>query len=373
MNKIQTFELNYVPNRNTAWQTFNLAATVTQVSSVRGDALSTYELLPVQWLQKVVEAGKERQIVQQAFSQYTIPEGHNMMVIPKRKKFLARGSWETSSEEYSVNTPVTWTQINTDDGVQITPADEHYGVEITNKAIRTNAIPIVNYCREEITYRMADVVDTACSTALDDATAMSNTVWGMQTIFGGDATDANNNLDDGDVLTTQMINKAKRLLESTLGYYWASNVWTKSAVTKNPWESGKDGPFMLYIAHEQAETLRNDSQFVNAAEYGDREVILNGEIGQYLGVKVLTTTKVPALASGDTFTHQGGTVSVDTNVHTCFMVKAGTCGSIVWGLKPRINVFDWPSDMKKRITLEMSYAAAAVQADSIVKLAVTDI
>jgi hypothetical protein len=324
----------------------------------------------VKWATKVIDAAKARHVYTQAFDQYTLAEGQNMLVIPKRKKYL--GTWQTSSSEYAVDTSLTWTALNTMDGVQITPVDESYGFEITNLAVRTNAIPMVAYAREELAYRMSDVVENGVTVTLDDATAMSNTVNGMQTIFGGDATDANNNLDNGDVLTTAMVNKAERLIESNVGYYWNSNAWTRSATSKNPWEL-HDSPLYLYIAPEQKEALRNSGQFVNAAEYGSNEVVMNGEIGQYLGVKVLCTTKTPSIASAGTFTHQGSTCQVDTNVHTCFMLKSGVAGALVWGLKPKINAFDWPSGMKKRLTLEMSYASASIHPDAIVKLAVTDV
>jgi len=370
-NKIGTFMLDLRENpKISKYRNFELAATITNQAAVQGDALSTYELLPAIWAKKVVDAAKARHVYTQAFDQFTLAEGQNMLIIPKRKKY--QSSWETSAAEYGVNTNITWTALGTTDGVQITPADASYGFELTNLAVRTNAIPMVAYCREELAYKMSDLIEDNVTTTLDDATAMSNTVWGMQTIFGGDATDANNNLDDGDVLTTSMINKAERLIESNVGYYWNSNAWTRSAVSKNPWEL-HDSPLYLYIAPEQKEALRNSGQFVNAAEYGGNEVVMNGEIGQYLGVKVLCTTKTPSVASAGTFTHQGSTCQVDTNVHTCFMLKSGVAGALVWGLKPRINAFDWPSGMKKRITLEMAYASAAVQPDAIVKLAVTDV
>lgn len=49
------------------------------------------------------------------------------------------------------------------------------------------------------------------------------------------------------------------------------------------------------VIHPACEVnLLKSSQFVNAATYGGREVVLNGEIGTYLGIKVLVTTLVPA-------------------------------------------------------------------------------
>jgi len=356
------------------WKSYNMAATITQQSDIRGTSSTTaYTNLGIQWIRKALDAAKARQRFTNAFAEYTVPEGSDSMFIPKRSKYMASGDWETTSEQIAVNTNITWTDITTINGVNLAPTDGHEGVEISNKAVRTSAINVVQFCREELEYRMADVLDTACSTALDDATAQSNTVNGMQTIFGGDATDTDDALDDGDILTTDMVAKARRLLMSDLGYWWNSNVWTKADETTNPWEPEPNAPFILYIAPEQEEALVTDSQFVNASEYGGNEVVLGGEIGQYLGVKVVSTSKTPAFASGDSMTHQAGTLSEDTNWHSCFMVKGQKAGGIAWGLKPSIKVFDWPSGAKKRIALEYSYAADTIYDDAIVKLCVTDI
>jgi len=42
------------------------------------------------------------------------------------------------------------------------------------------------------------------------------------------------------------------------------------------------------------------SDFIDASVYGGREAILNGEIGKYLGMKVLVTTQIPVNATTST-------------------------------------------------------------------------
>jgi N4-gp56 family major capsid protein len=53
-----------------------------------------------------------------------------------------------------------------------------------------------------------------------------------------------------------------------------------------------DANYLVIHPHQEG-YLMKDSQFVNAATYGGREVVLNGEIGKYLGLKVFSTTVVP--------------------------------------------------------------------------------
>ena len=379
-----TLQLSYEPKTNAlGWRVFELASTVTSTTSTRGSAVSNaYVLQPIMYLKKAIDAAKERMRFMQIVTQYTLPEGHKDIIIPYRKKYLADSSWETSSAEYAAGSEISWTQINTLDGVQITPTRYNYGVALTNEAIRTNALNLVTYAREELSYKYENSIDSAIRDAILGtvgssptlgATEMSDTANGCQTIYGGDATDADNSLDPGDVLTTDLIAKAKRLLMSNIGYYWSSNTFTKSSTTKNAWEPTAREPFVLFIAPEQEEALLKDSQFVNASEYGSNEVVLNGEIGRYLGIKVISTTKVPAISSGDSIVVQGSSQSFDTNAHLCGLVKAGPVGALVWGVKPEIKVFDWPNADQVRMKLTMSYGISPVHSDAIVRIVVSDV
>jgi len=366
------------------WKTFELASTVTTTSVSRGSSFTAYGSQPVQYLKDAIDAAKERMMFMQVVSQYQLPEGVAQISIPYRTKYLASGSWESSTAEYSAGSEISWTAINTNDAVQISPQTYNYGVALSNKNLRTNALNLLRYCQTELSYHFEDVIDSAIRDAIlgtvdssaaqvtAGATAMSNTVNGMQTIYGGDATDADNSLDAGDVITTDMIIKARRLLQSTIGYYWALNTFTKSATPKNPWSSDKGEPIVLFLAPEQMATLLQDPQFSNAAEFGARDPILNGEIAQYMGVKLIETTKVPAIASGDYISMQGGTQAFDTDAHMCLMTKAGKIAALVWGRKAELKTFDWPNADQVRMKLSFDYGVGTIHDDAAVRLVVAD-
>lgn len=388
----QTFELDFSPKMNKMGnRVFELTSTATSKSTVQtsGGAISSgYLLEPILWVRKAIDAAQERMRFLQIVQQFTLPEGHKDYIVPKRKNYLADGSWEASSAEYAVNTPIGFTEITTAGAVQFTPTNYNYGVSITNDNIRTNALNIVEYCREELSYKYENSLDSAIRDALigtitssagtpsAGATEMTASVVGSQTIFGGDATDASNSLDDGDTLTPEMIKKARRLLQSNKGYYWNSNAWTavSSTYPTNAWVSEPNEPFVLLIAPEQEESLLNESQFTSAAEYGSQAVILSGEIGQYMDVKVVTTTKMPAGISTDKFAVSGATNrTFDTNVHMCAMVKAGKVGGAVFGRKPEFKVYDWPQEDAVKMKLSMAYAADNIYDDAQVRMFVTDV
>ncbi len=52
------------------------------------------------------------------------------------------------------------------------------------------------------------------------------------------------------------------------------------------------------VIHPAVEnSLMKASDFIDASKYGGREVVLNGEIGRYLGIAILTSTNIPANAT----------------------------------------------------------------------------
>lgn len=54
----------------------------------------------------------------------------------------------------------------------------------------------------------------------------------------------------------------------------------------------EDGKYVvIHPAH--VKSLRKLADFIDSSVYGGREVVLNGEIGKYLGLRVLVTTQVP--------------------------------------------------------------------------------
>ena len=377
-----SFNLEFKPEKHRlGYQTFTLG--VTTVSDVRGDSLSTYELLPVLWARRLIDAAQLDARFLETVRQETVPAQNDQLIIPIRKKYTAESSFTTSSEPTS---DITATDISTPDGVAITPTDYNALVSLSYKAIDTNAISLVQYCKDELMHFYQQKVDSVIRNyTMGDSnsteanltaapTPMSNSVNGAQTIFGGDADASDDSLATGDTLTTDMISKAIRMLSSDIGYYWSNTTThSKSAVSKNPWTPSAQEPFVLFIAPEQREALQNDSQFTNAAEYGSNEVVLNGEIGNYLGVKVICTHKCTSFTDGD-YIYLDGTINPLMNVdgHICMLAKAQRYGIIAFRKKAQLKVFDYPTQAQMRILLSMAFGAKELHPDAIVRLVVSD-
>lgn len=390
----RVFNLKMVPEKsNLGWKSFNFASTLTDVAAVRGSAITSgYTLQAIQFLKSITDAAKANLQWLPVVRQETLPTGHKDMIIPKRKTYMPAGDWEASREEYDIEggtyPAITWTDITTAEGVQFTPVRYNYGVALSNLAIQQSAINQVAYCREELAYRYSDHIDSLirnaiCGTWVTDAqqgggtdptepTPMSNTVNAAQTIFGGDKTNTADALNAGDILTVGMIKKAIRLMSSDIGYYWTGNVFTKSAKAKNPWTSAPAEPLVLFIAPEQWANLMEDTQFTNAAEFGGREAVLNGEVAKYLGVRIVVTTKVPAIADAGYVRVQAANVSTDVNGHICALVKAQKAAGLVWGQEARFKTFDWPNADQVRMQLSLAAHTQAIHPDAIVRMIVSD-
>ena len=370
------------------WKTLTLASTITQASTVRGSNTATvYGNEPSVFLRTVVDGAKENMQFLQVAKQQILADGNQNLFMPYRKRYMISGDWETSSEEYTTaNTDILYTDITTPESITFTPVNTNYAVATTNQAIRITGIPLIQYLREELMYKYSIGIDSAirdavCGTATTGGTPtvpteMSNTVQGCQTIFGGDATDASNSLNVGHILTTTMIKKMVKCLESKFGYYWSGNAWTKATGSggeqKNPWTSSPQEPFVLFIGPEQWANLMDDTQFTNAAEWGGNGPVLNGEINRYLGVSIVKTTNLPAFTSADNFKVTSATRTVDVDGHICAMIKAQRAVGLAMGRQLDFKMWDEPARDGVAMKISFAHHAKAVQADAIVRAVVSD-
>jgi len=330
----------------------------TASTDVRGSSATKYALEPTQWLKTIVDAAKKKRFFESAARVFDLPEGTKDLVQPYRSKYLASVT-DTTSE----NTEIAGTTMDNLDGVTFTPTPHRYAINISNYALRINAVNLIAAAQEELAEYTANVVDSAIATALKDATDATSSAAGAQTIYGGDAT-STSTLEAGDVLTTDMIADARKRLMSTVCKYWSGGSEGTSSATKNPWYPEPDAPFLLFIGPEQENTLLKDSQFVNAAEYGSQEVVLNGEIGKYLGIKVISTVNTPSATNWGSGSNLAG--------HICLLVKAKYCVGVAYGQRPTLNIVDWKIKDQKRIQLTMAYDVQTIHNDAIVKIYVVD-
>lgn len=271
------------------------------------------------WLQSILEAAKQKMYFEQFAYVTDAGPGIKDVAVP----FASSNQTFTNDSTQASRTYTEITNVNT---VTFTPSDYKYGASISATVVRTSQVDVIAWARDQIAYQMALSVDQACATAIGAATPAT-------TLYGGDAA-AVGDLEAGDIMTTDLVAEAIRALKV------------------NGWVSEPDKPLVLFISPYQEEAFFKDSQFVNAAEYGGREVVMNGEIGKYLGAKVISTNQVLAKTiTGDSW---------GVNGHMCFLLKAKVAYGIVYGMRPKL---DW--EYKKDIACTNIYLDAAFAADSL--------
>ena len=241
----------------------------------------------------------------------------------------------------SESTARTMTKIDNLTTVLLEPSLFKYGATLSEQYIIESRVDMIKEALDQLVKWRALAVDTAVLTELE--TASTNQ------IYGGDAT-SDATLATGDVMTTELVAKARRYLRD------------------NDFGMNEAGSpeMVLVINPKDEEQFLKDSQFVNAAEYGSNEIILNGEIGKlkYIGVRVLVTTRL------NDYTNSGDSWGVDG--HRCVLVDPGYAAVIAWKMPARFDK-EWMKDEGMwKFYLDMMFDVKLGQDKAIVLIDVTD-
>lgn len=245
---------------------------------------------------------------------------------------------------YPEGTVREMTEMNNLDTADLSIAQSDFlkgAIAIGKEIFMTCALDLLSNARYMISQDLADDVDLALASTLQ-STDVGNQLW------GGDATQVED-LTDGDVLTTDLIADAARQIKV------------------NDFE-----PKYFVISPYQEATLRKDSQFTNAAEYGSDKVVLKGEIGEYLGVKVIVTTNSNMhYASDDTETNEDATVPNVTNgMTTCIMIgetrnNQKVAAALAWKEKPHIDYEYEKNEARHLIYYDQAFTSAIMQTEAV--------
>jgi len=265
------------------------------------------------WKTKVVQFGEALRRFDQSCSVYNdlVGTGAVSLVVPYTTSHKAV-DYSTDTQGAGTAVERAHTALDNMTGVTLTVGTTDFkagDVTVTKAGEMSSMVNLVGQARYVVAQALAQDVDTAIATALQ-STSITNVV------YGGDATGVDS-LATGDKLTSSLVADAMEMIE-------ANNFI----------------PDQLYIGTKQLRELRKDSQFTNAAEYGSDRVVLKGEVGEYLGVKVIVTTNAPTYASGATDLNEAATLWGAAG-HACVMTgttKDGqkASGALAWKEMPSI-------------------------------------
>jgi len=294
----------------------------TGISDVQGE----------EWLKEILATAKQKMFFDQFAFHVNVPKGVKDMHVPISTSHLSFTSVSTEASARTL-TEVTNLTVKT-----FTPVSAKYGAAIAKEVMDTSQVDVVKWAREEMAYNMALDMDKAFASALESASSPA------ATLYGGDAS-ATNNLASGDILTTDLIAKAQRYLKA------------------NGWYPENSRPFVLFIPAVAEESLLKDSQFVNASEYGSDRVVANGEIGEYLGIRVIVSEQCPSYSNWGSGSLAG---------HVCFLVKAQVAYGIAIREKPTLDWEYKKDEAAHYIYLDTAFKCDTLQENAIVVINVSD-
>lgn len=206
-----------------------------------------------QWMQEVVRDAEAMRRFQDISREFTdlVDSGDDTLHIPK-----STGHLDISATGVSEGTDRTFTQLDNLTTVDVTiSSDDWYkgGIAIAKEALLTTSVDLVAEAENAIAEEMAQDVDVELR---DEAIASTPAAHNIDQTGSGE-------------LTPTSVSSAMQKIE------------------EDDYE-----PEFLVISPAHKHDLRTDSQFTNAAEYGNRDVVANGEIGTYLGVRVVVSSNI---------------------------------------------------------------------------------
>ncbi len=370
------------------------AATATETPNVRGASISAFGLQGVKFLSEVVDAAKQQFFFANFIKQITLEAGNSQISIPI-KSIQMQGTDVTSNvagSDTGGSSTGTGPYANTVADISFTAYDPLTSVtakilpHIAGYALRpfdlhVNTVNVLNEAKEDLGYWMGHRIDTTISSLFgtsDGLTFAQSGTRGATQLYGGDA-EGDDDLRIGDVLTTDLIADASRYIKGLENWYRDGSVGKEGTLTldtttnSNGWMPSADDPFALFIGVAQEATLRKDSQFVNAAEYGSDTVVQNGEIGRYLDVRIIVTNHLESFGASVTGPDDTTTNSTLAGGMTrCILMKGKKAAALVWGKRPDLKVVDWAISDQILIIVSAYYDIKVLHSDAVVALDVSN-
>jgi len=241
----------------------------------------------------------------------------------------------------------TYTEMTNLDTVDITPTFKLGAIAITKELVDTSRVDLIDTAKYMVAQDIEEGIEKAITEAID--TNVTTNV-----VYGGDATKPSE-LTTGDKITVDLVADAIKKVKDN-NYV----------------------PALLFIRPAQENVFYKSSQFTNAAEYGSNEVVLNGEIGKYLGVKVITSTLTQSYSSGDTdkgiSSANGGDWGADGTSCQLIGFTAGKKKPIVlaWKQKPTVSYEYLKRYANHYIYYDAAYGVGVIQEKACCLIKVTD-
>lgn len=304
--------------------------TTEELSATTTDSGQFNKLQAGEWLDQVVLEAEPRRRFLDLSREFTelVGTGAKEITVPRTNKALDMSDEQTKVQGEDRN----YTEMDTLDGetVTIDDDDDWYegGIKISKQKVRTTPVDVMEVARHHLAKQIARDVDTAL---YDEAVSGAQSV-----VATGNAGAGNEHLETDHSSGSHVVDRTEsgRLTPDAIAE-------AAARVEANEWE-----PYALVISSDHKKDLRTDSQFTNAAEYGSDDVVLNGEIGMYLGIRVVVSNTVDKHA-----------VMIGREQDT----GADVAQALVWKEEPQVNHNFKFEDNTHRFYYDQAFKPTTVQ------------
>lgn len=389
--------MEFNPNQYNQMQAHELAAaTSTTTTNVRGASVSAYGLQPVKFLSEVVQAAKQQFFFANFIREMTLEPGVSQVSIPLKSiqmqgsdvnenvagTDVGAGTGTGTGPYKNTNENISFTAYNPLTSVTAKILPHGGGFALRPFDLHTSGVNLLTEAKDDLGYWMGHRIDTTIAKLFgtDNGLTFAQTgIRGAIQLYGGTAT-TDLTLTVGDVLTTDLITDALRYLKGTENWKRAGTGGKSGAfaldttITKNGWMPTNDDPFVLFIGVAQEATLRKDSQFTNAAEYGSDTVVQNGEIGKYLDTRIVVTNHLESfgLSHGTAADGTGTAAGLTGGMTRCILMKGKQAAALVWGKQPELKTVDWAISDQILIIVWAYYDIKVLHSDAVVCIDVSN-
>ena len=238
---------------------------------------------------------------------------------------------EVTSSDVSEGATLIPQVLNYSTALVLTPTEHGCSVAITQQALERGLVNLLQDSTEELSSALADEEDTDIAAAINTATS--------NILYGGDAT-GTADLQAGDVLTPELLTKAIR------------------EIRKNNFV-----PNVAFVAPEQQYSLGTNTQFTDAAKWGDQNVLKTGIVPSWMGLTIETSTNVPSGLGG---------ISTAIAYHTILVCDSRKAGCIAVKRNPSIAREYKPLERVHNVVCTMDRAEGLLNDAAVTRIIVTD-
>jgi len=286
------------------------------------------------WSQKIIFDSQPDRVLSKYFLAFTDLIGNNdvTIVIPKIGDVNLMGG-RLNSQEGKQRVMTAFDSAN-NITVSLTSADVKLGgCAISFETASATRVSIIEMAHKQLVRQYLETIETDANALLEAATVGSSTASG---VFGGDAS-STATLETGDVITVDKIIDMKIEMQ-------------KKNFAK------KAGDAILFLHPEQYKQLLKSSQFTNAAEFGSGSIVSKGQIEEYVGIKLETSTLVTSASTWGSGALEG---------HFAYMIDPSAAAGIVWKEKAKVKVVTEDDERAHKVLLDAWYRMTRINEQAI--------